>query len=446
MRILIAFLVFLVILGPVAVLAGCSAEKEFPEGITGTVYEDLNANGMLDEDEPGIGDVVVSNGVVSRLTDKTGEYNLSGEGSFVFVSAPGGYAPTTGWYADLTVENADFGLRRAPEKEGPNFSFVQLTDIHLDESRVSDLEEVVSEVNGIAPDFVMITGDLAIDANSATEQQAEAWFDLYMETMADLEAPLFHAIGNHDLVGINDDVPVSAKGLFEATFGPTYYSFDWGGYHFIVLDPHDLVDGEYIYQISEKQLKWLEEDLALSEERPLMVFYHEPTTSWENRSEVLELLGGRDATFYCGHSHMDLLMDTEGFPEQITGAVCGEWWFGNNISGQPPGYRIVSVSGGSIDSLYRWTGSARVIDPGLSSPVVSGQVDLRVRLFSEYGAPSEVTYQIGEGLTVPMDISDGDAWSVATAVWDASSLEEGYYALRVNAVDSSGSFEDNESF
>ena len=145
MRMFFALLVFLVIVGPIAALAGCSAGEGFPEGVTGTVYEDLNANGMLDEGEPGIGGVVVSNGVVSRLTDETGEYNLSGEGSFVFVSMPSGYALTTSWYADPTGENPSFGLRRAPDKGDSDISFVQLTDIHLDETRVSELEEVVSE-------------------------------------------------------------------------------------------------------------------------------------------------------------------------------------------------------------------------------------------------------------------------------------------------------------
>ena len=438
-------LVLLLTTGFLAFLGGCSSGEEFPEGVSGVVYEDVNLNGIRDDGEPGIRDVIVSNGAVSRLTDKAGNYNLPGDGSFVFLSVPNDYAPTTGWYADFSGEDVDFGLKQMPDKGGSDFTFVQLSDIHFDEGRVSDLAEVVSEVNRIAPQFVMVTGDMATEANSATREKAEGWFGLYGDTMEELDAPLFHAIGNHDLVGISRDDSdsvdmMSAKELYETNFGPTYYSFDWGEYHCVVLDPHDLVEGQYVFHISDRQLEWLEGNLTLREESPLMVFFHEPTTAWENRGEVLELLAGRDAYFFCGHSHMDVLMDTEGIPEQITGAVCGEWWFGDNLSGQPPGYRIVSVSGQSIDSLYRWSGTERMIELDLSSPVVSGQIDLRVRVFSDLGVPSEVYYRVGDGPSVAMDVADGPVWSVATATWDASSMEDGYYALRIDAIDGGGGF------
>ncbi len=446
MKVFLYIAALLVTLSFLVLMAGCSSGPEFPDGVSGSVYEDLNRNGIREEGEPGIRDVIVSNGAISRLTDKEGSYNLPGEGSFVFLSIPRDYTPTGTWYGEISGSDLDFGLEPKPEKDSQDFTFVQLTDIHLDEGRISDLEQVVSEVNSIAPQFVVVTGDLISEGNGATKEQAEAWFNLYQEAEASLEAPIFHAIGNHDVVGISrdevDDADlVSGKEIFEARFGPTYYSFDWGQYHCIVLDPHDVVEGEHVYHISDRQLDWLQEDLSLREQSPLLVFFHEPTTSWDNRSEVLEVLQGHDANLFCGHSHMDLLTDTEGFPEQITGAVCGQWWFGDNPDGRPPGYRIVSVSGESIDSLYRWTGAERVIDLDLASPVVSGQVDLRVRIFSEYGFPDEATYRIGDGPAVPMDLTTADPWSVATATWDASSVEEGYYSVALQATDSGGSFD-----
>lgn len=442
-RSLVALLILASVLVPS--LAGCSSGPEFAEGLFGTVFEDLNHNGIRDEGEPGIRNIVVSNGGISRLTGKDGSYNLPAEGSFLFVTIPRDYRPTGQWYARLSSPNLDFGLKRAPDKDSSSFTFVQMTDIHLDERRVSDFAAVVTEVNRIAPQFVVVTGDLISEGNAASREEAENWFDLYQETIALADAPVFHAIGNHDIVGILDveDVPlgqVLGKGIFEDYFGPTYYSFDWGGHHCLVLDPNDFHEGELSYGISSTQLGWLKENLAFRKGMPLLVFYHVPTTAWENRTEVLKIIQEHRSYLFCGHSHMDLLMDTEGLPEQVTGALCGQWWFGDNPDGQPPGYRVVSVTKDSLDSLYKGTGAARIIDFDLANPVVSGQVGLRVRIYSEHGPSSEVSYRVGDGSWMTMDVTSAGPWLVASATWDASSLAQGYYTVTVKAQDAEGSF------
>jgi len=40
-----------------------------------------------------------------------------------------------------------------------------------------------------------------------------------------------------------------------------------------------------------------------------------------------------------------------------------------------------------------------------------------------------------------MDVTAGSAWSMATANWDTSSLEQGYYMMTFQATDSGGTFE-----
>ncbi len=58
----------------------------------GTVFEDLNANGVLDEGEPGIANVRVSNGRDVVLTGSGGEYalRLPAE-TIIFITKPAGY-------------------------------------------------------------------------------------------------------------------------------------------------------------------------------------------------------------------------------------------------------------------------------------------------------------------------------------------------------------------
>lgn len=423
---------------------GCSSGPEFPDGIFGTIFEDANANGVHDDGEKGIKGVLVSNGVYCRPTNGAGEYNLPAEGSLVFITTPRDYTPTGQWYAAIPSGDLDFGLRHTPEKNTSDFTFVQMTDIHVDEDVADRFGELIAELNEMSPAFVVATGDLIAEGNGATIAQAEQWFDIYDNATSVLTMPLHNTLGNHDVVGIyRDNVDTSdpgyAEGLFVARYGPTYYSFDWGQYHCIVLDPNDFANGKQIYQISDPQLQWLKDDLKRRSGRPLLIFFHEPTASWRNRTEFLTVLKGRSAKLFCGHLHQDIMTRATDVSEQITGAVSGEWWHGANPDGKPAGYRVVSVKGDEVDSLYKGTGDERTIDPGLT-PIVGGQVELAVKIHSHNGPVAEASYQVDDGDPVAMAIENGRPWAIASATWNTASLAEGYHLLTFTATDGAGSF------
>jgi hypothetical protein len=213
-----------------------------------------------------------------------------------------------------------------------------------------------------------------------------------------------------------------------------------------------MADGEQVYQISPVQLQWLEEDLKLREDSPLLVFYHEPTPTWRNRDAALDTIMQHQAYMFCGHLHQDIVV-AESLPgnsttltEQITGAVCGEWWYGSNPCGRPAGYRLVSVNGDDVDSLYKGTGEDRVIDLDLRDsayqhwPVVNGQLELAARIYSEHGSISEASYQIGGGASVAMEVSTWDLWSMASSLWDTASVTQDYHAITITATDAAGTF------
>jgi len=454
-RSLIAILLSMAMIVPL--LADCASESEPTEGITGVVFEDSNANGSRDDGERGIPGVIVSNGASARLSGKDGKYGLPEEGEFVFITTPGDYAPTASWYRRMSGGEFDFGLKPAPEKEGSEFAFAQITDIHLDADHISDFSELIAELNQLAPDFVVATGDLVARGDKAAVAQAEEWFNMYRDAVAQLDVPLFNAVGNHDVVGINrDDVaetdPGFGKAIFAGLFGPTYYSFDWGEYHCVVLDPNDMADGEQVYQISPVQLQWLEEDLKLRKGSPLLVFYHEPTPTWRNRDAVLSVLEEYETSMFCGHLHQDTLVaesvlrTVAGPTEQITGAVCGEWWYGPNPCGNPGGYRLVAVNGSDVASLYKGTAEARVIDLDRRDaayqhwPVVDGQLQLAAQAYSAHGSISAASYQIDGGTPVAMEVEDGAPWSLATAGWDTATAGPGYHTITIAATDAAGTF------
>ena len=443
-------MIALLLLG-VAVMAnatGCASGPEFPDGITGLVFEDANANGVQDDDEQGIKGVLVSNGVYCRPTNNAGEYNLPAEGSLVFITTPRDYTPTGQWYASIPSGKIDFGLKYTPEKDSSDFTFVQMTDIHLDQEQAASFSGLTAELNEMAPAFVVATGDLVREGNAATVTQAKEWFDLYENVTSTLSMPLHNAVGNHDVIGIHrQDVPANdpgyGEGIFVSRFGPTYYSFDWGQYHCIVLDPNDLVDGQQVYQISASQLQWIKDDLKRRKGAPLLIFFHEPTASWRNRTEFLKALKGHSAKLFCGHLHQDIMTDATDVSEQITGAVSGEWWRGANPDGEPAGYRVVSVKGDEVDSLYKGTGDERTIDAGLT-PIISGVVELAVKIQSNHGPITEASYQIDDGQPIAMTVDNGHPWAVAAASWDTTSLSEGYHQVTLRGIDSSGSFQKQE--
>ncbi len=465
---------------------GEPAGPEFPQGLFGVVFDDANGNGLRDAGEPGLADVPVSNAIACRPTDNAGVYNLPSDNSLLFVTVPGGRASTGPWYAPPSSDNVDFGLKPDPAKGlagSSGFTFVQMSDLHAGQEQAAALAGLAAELNTLSPAFVIATGDLIVDGNDATMATARGWFDVYEDFTSILTMPVYQAVGNHDVVGIHrTDASAAAsaadpgygKGTFVSRFGPSYYSFDWGRYHCIVLDPNDMENGKEVYRLSAAQMGWLEDDLSCRDQAPLLVFYHEPTTSWANRDAFRELLQGRSASLFCGHLHQGVRLEfaagapgvSGGISEQITPAVSGEWWRGPNPDGKPQGYRLVScpaTAADGVESLYVGTGEQRAVDFGLS-PLLDGRVDLAASIFGRYGPGgtsasvaggtataggtaagiTSVTCTVDDNQTLPvtLDTSGGRPWAVAQASWDTSPLAEGYHRLTLRAYDAAGPFEE----
>lgn len=415
--------------------------------VKGIVFEDRNANGIQDVGEIGLPDILVSNGLNVTITDETGSYFLPREGDFIFITTPSNYISTTPWYKNLLEDNLHFGLSFAPDKDSSQFTFVQITDIHLDaleEHRIF-FEKALREINKINPAFVIATGDLVLAAESATISQAKEWYDIYSDSIKNLDVPVYNMVGNHDVVGIcyKKDIsnePGYNKEMYQNYFGPTYYSFDWGLYHCIVLDPNEFLDGNQFYMIPDYQVEWLRENLSYREGNPLLVFFHEPTMSWENRAYVLGLLNQHSTKMFSGHWHMDILIDSQGIPEQVTGALCGEWWRGDCSDGKPCGYRIVQVEGNNIFSFYKEIGADRQINIIAPGPLVDGITEVTVQIYTQYGPLEEVRYHIDQSNIIPMKIRKEKLWNTATAMWDSTQAKAGYHTLMVQARDKEGVF------
>jgi hypothetical protein len=427
--------------------------------LEGTVFKDIDGDGIKDQGEPGISDIVVSNGVHVTVTDASGAYNLLKKGHFIFLTVPRDYTPTASWYRSVEGDGFDFGLEYTPEKDTEEFTFVQITDVHIDSipEHISLFEDDVAEINDIDPPFVIDTGDLVSRGDEVSIAQANEWFEVYAAVTSDLNMPLYNVVGNHELVGtrnrgVHPSEPGYNKEMYRDFFGPTHYSFDWGEYHCVVLDTNLFENGRRFYGVPDQQVNWLEQDLAQQQGKRILVFYHEQTPLWEeNRDEVWAILTGHgEMSAFVGHLHHDIVMmdsHNQGVPEQVTGALCGQWFHGPNIDGVPRGYRIVSVHAEGVTSFYKHSGSETQINIIAPDEIVSGEATLTAQIYTEHGPVIGVGYRVDDGELIPMSLEAGGLWDTFTATWDTTLLDPGYHTITVEADDTGGNnFSRDKSF
>lgn len=141
-------------------------------------------------------------------------------------------------------------------------------------------------VNGL---FIMAGND--VDFGPA--ERVEGILENAFSVLATFGGPVHYVIGNHDVYNLSKDQILAVTGAES-----TYYSFDFGGVHFVVLDAQfDKRENDYEHiawmvqgNIPTIEMEWLQADLAASN-LPTVVFVHQPLDS------DFELLAGGPPVF-----------------------------------------------------------------------------------------------------------------------------------------------------
>ncbi len=265
--------------------------------VTVAVWKDANGNGKQDAGEPPFKGIQVSDCETILVTDKTGQVTFECPvevAPWISVSVPSGYKATTPffYYTTQKPESAPrklaFGLAPDPAsapKDRP-LVFAQVTDLHVgllspqaDDARY--LAEDMEALNVLKSklDFVVATGDL-VNIGARKDQ-----WDEYIEGLKLRRLPWFNVIGNHDYTRTFSD-----NSNYLAYCGPTFYSWDWGKWHFIVMDSCSNLYG---------QEKWLLRDFKLNKSKPIVLFLHYPPTP-----EQVKLFEKHHVRLVCsGHWH-----------------------------------------------------------------------------------------------------------------------------------------------
>ena len=374
-----------------------AGDEEVKPSDGSTVY------GLVSCEGTGLPGVVVSDGIEVVKTDAKGVYQMRSKKyhGYVFVSTPSGYEPLVNgilpkFHAALksnatTPERVDFQLKKADGQD--NHRMLMLGDIHLakrtDDQKqfadfVKDINATVSATSGKV--YAMTLGDMTWDLYWIVNNYS---FKEYLSDAAGIKGVmLYHTIGNHDhsmyYMGDYDTVKE-----YKELIGPTYYSFNIGKVHYVVLDDVECTNstpskdekGNACYErtydghIVSDELAWLRKDLAsVPNGTPLVVTMHIPLYSNDGKYRLKDasafenvLRAYPEVHLYTAHTHTVYNQDgleANHLYEHNAGAICGTWWWSGKETpgvhigqdGSPGGYTVLDITGTEFKWQYKATG------------------------------------------------------------------------------------------
>ena len=190
---------------------------------------------------------------------------------------------------------------------------------HYRES-VKKLTEAGQKFQQAKVDFIVELGDL-IDAADSVETEQKYLTTINREFSA-ISKDRHYVLGNHCVDTLTKD-----EFLGGVEQKKSYYSFNRGGFHFVVLDACFRGDGQPYGQKNSKwndanipaaELEWLEADLKANDKQ-IIVFAHQRLDvstdhGVKNCPEVRRILegSGKVRVVFQGHSHQNDLKDING--------------------------------------------------------------------------------------------------------------------------------------
>ncbi|MBE7175216.1 MAG: calcineurin-like phosphoesterase C-terminal domain-containing protein [Mucilaginibacter polytrichastri] len=351
--------------------------------------------GKVSSNGKGLAGVAVSDGFSIVQTDDKGAYSITpdAKASHVFISVPAGYdfpsqQDIVHHYQplDAAVE-ADFTLKKLAQNDDHHHFLVWA------DPQVKNEEDVAEMMNSSVPDAQKLlagypddalihgigVGDLVWDNHDL--------FKNYNAAVAQMGIPFFQCLGNHDM-DYREGGDETSDHTFSKWYGPTYFSFNRGKAHYIVLDDVRYLgeDRKYDGYIQPHILAWIEKDLKLVPKDALMIIgLHIPVhNSVKNNGELYALLRGfRNVHILSGHTHFNKNVITDNVFEHNHGAVCGAWWTGPICSdGTPRGYGVYEVNGTDLKWYYKSTGLDKKVQLNIHVDTLTRQKRLLVNVWN----------------------------------------------------------------
>ncbi len=363
------------------------------EHISGYVFHDSNKNGIMEDSEIGVKDVLVSNGLDWVRTNEKGYYEIKvrKDMNLTIVQPSGWRVPTdermvpqffyvykeggTGYPmrfgglpdAGFAPEQVNFPLSREGAA-GQQFSCAIIGD-----PQTYNNQQIGWLRDGVFADILAggySQGDCMIQLGDVVGDDLDL-LERNLELAAVTGLPQWLVIGNHDIdfdAKTNND----KADTWRRIYGPNYYAFEMGNVLFVVLDniyypcdEEDVARGRtncgnpdrptYNGRLTETQFSWLEGLISHTREEKLIVLNtHIPlvsfvdATSGQHQTDELtrlyDMVEGRETLSFSGHTHttenhapgqlFEGWNESVGIKETqfrhiIAGAASGAWYQGD---------------------------------------------------------------------------------------------------------------------
>ena len=282
---------------------------------------------------------------------------------FVIVTRPSGFAPTRGFFARIRFDEpqteyaADFGFVSDKDSASRNFWFITASD-----SQFTTHEQMIP----IAKDYAQVTSApgkpaFLATAGDLTMSGTQFEWDMYDHIRRSSKIPVYEGFGGHDGNCLDPRCTVS----FEQRIGPPYYSWNYGGVHFIQI----VTETSYLRSAAqERQSDWLRADLqAIPSGTPVIAISHYPLpASWfdQRLKDGINVIGQIGA-----HWHVVQAGSRHGIPVLNSAPARGNDWGAYSRT-----YRWVHVTPEGIRSQLRVAGQyqrLQLVSPGRTAPIGS---------------------------------------------------------------------------
>lgn len=175
---------------------------------------------------------------------------------------------------------------------------IQISDVHIGSRSSRFLSQVISEVNRLEPDLLLITGDL-VDMDGMYEKELTA--------LSNIQCPIYFCIGNHERY-------IHLDHILETL---SWYGFRILRNESLVHDDLQLIgidDAEH-----KKQVKQVLPNIAIDNDRYTILMYHRP-----DGFEFAAHLGVN--LMLCGHTHNGQLIPFNWLVKRAFPKICGMYY------------------------------------------------------------------------------------------------------------------------
>ncbi len=375
-----------------------------------------------------VANAVVSDGEFSVQTNEEGYYAIKSNlatARFVTISTPAEYKLS---FHKSVPQNflriprhakavqADFVLEKR-EKTTDKYTVVMIGDPQIKGYKVDSAAYKLR--NYIYPDIVALKESkaatenefFAINLGDLVFNEMSKLYD-YVDVIADSNIPMFHAIGNHD----HDQTTFLETKLgtmhFEEYLTPTYYSFNIGKVHYVIVNDISFsrknYKDKYSLGLESWHYKWLERDLNfVPKDHTIVICGHAQlfrnfkkgnADSKKNLSyaRYANLLSQYARVYsWSGHYHYNFGYDyaastdksLEGLKNITSICVaraCGGLHCNRDLynDGTPNGYMVMEVDGENFEWYYKSIGHDRDYQMRVYAPTRTGGEFVKVNIWN----------------------------------------------------------------